>query len=76
MDLLVPSGLHTTCAYKGHASYWSVRVGERLVLDLAWTYEEPLHDAEPVRGLVSLFTERARRRSRRSRTAPAAHAMV
>lgn len=30
-----------------------------MVPDLAWTHEEPLHDAEPVRGLVSFFTERA-----------------
>jgi uncharacterized protein (DUF427 family) len=55
---LVPSDTVTLCAYKGRASYWSVRTGGRSVADLAWTYEEPLHDAERVRGLVAFFNER------------------
>ena len=58
MDLLEPSPLHTVCAYKGRASYWSARVGDRVLPDLAWTYEQPLHDAVPVEGLVAFFTER------------------
>jgi uncharacterized protein (DUF427 family) len=33
-------------------------VGERVVPDIAWTYDDPLHDALPVRGLVAFFTER------------------
>jgi len=57
MDLLEPSALSTTCAYKGRASYWSARVGDRILPDLAWTYEQPLHDAVPVQGLVAFFTE-------------------
>ncbi len=57
-DLLEPSTKHTVCAYKGHATYWSARVGDELVRDLAWTYEDPLHDAAPVSGLISFFTER------------------
>jgi uncharacterized protein (DUF427 family) len=58
MQLLEPSSLHTICAYKGRASYWSARVGDRVLRDIAWTYEQPLHDAVPVRGLVAFFTER------------------
>ncbi|HET7398918.1 MAG TPA: DUF427 domain-containing protein [Intrasporangium sp.] len=58
MDLLTPSETHTICAYKGVASYWSAHVDGRMVPDIAWTYEEPLHDAAPVRGLLAFFTER------------------
>lgn len=58
MELLEHSPRHTACAYKGRASYWSVRVGDQLLEDLAWTYEEPLHDAVPVRGLVAFYDER------------------
>ncbi len=58
MELLEPSTRRTICAYKGHATYWSARVGGELVPDLAWTYEDPLHDARPVAGLISFFTER------------------
>ncbi|HET7724476.1 MAG TPA: DUF427 domain-containing protein, partial [Propionibacteriaceae bacterium] len=58
MELLVPTETHTLCAYKGKASYWSARVGDTLVPDIAWSYPEPLNDAVPVRGLVAFFTER------------------
>ena len=55
MDLLEPSATRSTCAYKGHASYLSVVGGPR---DIAWSYPEPLPDAEPVRDLVCFFAER------------------
>jgi uncharacterized protein (DUF427 family) len=52
---LEPSDTATYCAYKGRASYYSVPDGPR---DVAWTYHEPLHDAEPVRDLICFFDER------------------
>jgi len=55
---LRPSPTRTWCAYKGQASYLSPVVGEEPVADLAWTYLEPRHDAEQVRGLVAFFDER------------------
>ena len=55
---LVPSPTRTFCAYKGQASYWSPIVGDQPVPDLAWTYEQPLHEASGVRGLVAFFDER------------------
>jgi len=55
---LSPSDTRTYCAYKGQASYWSVAVGGRMVPDMAWTYQEPLHDAAQVRGLTAFFDER------------------
>jgi uncharacterized protein (DUF427 family) len=55
---LIPSTTISYCAYKGQASYWSATVGGRVVPDLAWTYEEPLHDAARVRGLIAFFDER------------------
>ena len=57
-DLLVSSPSKTRCAYKGSASYFSVRLGDRLVEDLVWTYPDPQHDAEPVRDLLCFFNER------------------
>ena len=57
-ELLVPSSKRTRCAYKGSASYWSVRVGNELVEDLVWSYPVPQHDAEPVRDLLCFFNER------------------
>lgn len=54
---LQPSELRTQCAYKGDASYFSVRVGDELVENAAWTYREPRHDAAPVRDFVCFFNE-------------------
>jgi uncharacterized protein (DUF427 family) len=51
---LEPSDTVTYCAYKGRASYYSVPDGPR---DVAWTYHEPLHDAEPVRDRICFFDE-------------------
>jgi uncharacterized protein (DUF427 family) len=51
---LAPSDHRTVCAYKGHATHFDV-AGERAV---AWTYEDPLHDGLPVKGLISFYNER------------------
>jgi len=56
---LEPSSKSTTCAYKGQASYWSARVGNRVARDLAWTYAAPLPDSAQLRGLIAFFNERA-----------------
>jgi uncharacterized protein (DUF427 family) len=52
---LIDSETVTYCAYKGRASYFSLPQGPS---DVAWTYREPLHDAEPVRDRVAFFDER------------------
>ncbi len=57
-DALAESDSHTVCAYKGVASYWSVRSNGRTEDDLAWYYPEPRHDAERVRSYVAFFNER------------------
>ncbi len=46
----------TLCPYKGRASYYSVPVeGGK---DLIWLYEDPLPDAEKIKGLLCFFGER------------------
>ena len=41
--------------YKGHASYWSLEAGGRVLEDVAWTYQEPLPDAVSIKGLVAFW---------------------
>jgi uncharacterized protein (DUF427 family) len=53
MDLLEPSDRVTTCAYKGHASYWALDG-----VDVAWMYREPLREAAEVAGRIAFFDER------------------
>jgi uncharacterized protein (DUF427 family) len=56
--VLVPSDTRTACAYKGLASYFSVRVGETIEKDLVWFYSEPRHDALRVKDYLCFFNER------------------
>jgi uncharacterized protein (DUF427 family) len=55
MDLLEPSasGKQTYCNYKGWATYWSARIGDRLYEDVAWSYEDPLPESLPIKGMIS-----------------------
>jgi len=57
-ELLEQSDKRTGCAYKGFASYWSVKLGDRLEEDLVWTYREPRHDAVRVKDYLAFFNER------------------
>jgi uncharacterized protein (DUF427 family) len=56
---LVPSETVTSCPYKGTTSqYWSVRVGDEVRPDLAWSYEFPTAELAKIAGLVAFFDER------------------
>jgi uncharacterized protein (DUF427 family) len=58
MDLLEPTDTVSRCPYKGQARYWSARVGDTLVPDLAWSYPSPFPESAPVMGLVCFYNER------------------
>lgn len=47
------SGRESYCNYKGTASYWSARIDDLLVEDVAWSYEDPLPESTPIRGLLA-----------------------
>ncbi len=56
---LEPSSTQTLCPYKGTTSgYWSVRVGDTVHPDLAWTYHYPLPAVAPIAGLVAFYNEK------------------
>ena len=58
MELLMPSPTTSQCPYKGLASYWSARVGDTIVKDIAWTYQFPLPEIPKIENLVCFFNER------------------
>lgn len=49
------SGTHTTCPWKGEASYKSVEVDGELNRDAAWYYPEPKPAAAQIRGRVAFW---------------------
>ena len=58
MDLLRRSETTTYCNYKGWTTYWTAVVGDTVVEDVAWTYDDPLPESTPIRGLVSFEPDR------------------
>ena len=58
MELLRPSSTETVCPYKGSASYYSVKIGERDYPDIVWTYLAPFDEARKIQELVCFYQER------------------
>ena len=54
-DLLEPSDTRTVCQYKGTASYWSVRAGDRKLADAVWSYPQAEGDSAAVSGYLSFL---------------------
>ncbi len=57
-DLLRPSDHHTTCPFKGEASYWSVLLGGDVHENLVWSYETPIPEAAGITGLLCFYNDR------------------
>jgi uncharacterized protein (DUF427 family) len=57
MDLLEPTESVTRCPYKGVAHYWSVRVGDKLVKDIVWSYPAPIPECPKIENLFSFYNE-------------------
>jgi len=55
MELLEESDHTTHCPFKGDASYWSVRVGDRVAENAVWGYPEPIDSCPPIAGLVAFY---------------------
>jgi uncharacterized protein (DUF427 family) len=58
MDLLEPSKTHTECPYKGVASYYSVKAGERVYQDIAWFYPFPYPEVGKIQNLIAFYNEK------------------
>jgi uncharacterized protein (DUF427 family) len=53
--VLEPSDTHTTCPWKGEASYHDVLVGERRNQDAAWYYPSPKDAAKEISDRVAFW---------------------
>ena len=50
-----PSNTHTTCGWKGVASYYSIEVNGETNKDAAWYYPEPKDAAKQIKGYVAFW---------------------
>jgi uncharacterized protein (DUF427 family) len=54
-ELLRPSDTHTTCGWKGLASYYSLEVDGKKNEDAAWFYPTPKDAAKNITGFVAFW---------------------
>ncbi len=54
-DYFQPSNTHTTCGWKGVASYYSLVVDGQTNADAAWYYPEPKDAAKTIKGYIAFW---------------------
>ncbi|GDY33759.1 hypothetical protein GTS_53920 [Gandjariella thermophila] len=57
-DLIERTDHTTHCPFKGDASYWTLRVGDRVAGNTIWGYENPKPECPPLAGLVAFYFDR------------------
>lgn len=58
LDLLTHTDSESHCPYKGQAEYWSVRTGDAVHEDIAWSYPTPLPESLGVAGHIAFYDEK------------------
>ncbi len=58
MDLLSATTFHTTCPFKGEASYWSATVDGATHDGIVWGYEAPIEAAAAIAGHLCFYPDR------------------
>jgi uncharacterized protein (DUF427 family) len=48
----------TRCPYKGEASYYSIRAGDRTAQNALWSYEQPLEPVSAIAGYMAFYPNR------------------
>jgi uncharacterized protein (DUF427 family) len=54
-DWMEPTDLHTFSPLKGEASYWSIRIGDRVAENAAWSFPNPPAGGLAVAGYVAFY---------------------
>ena len=54
-EYLVDSSTHTTCSWKGLASYYTLKVNDQQNRDAAWYYPAPKDAAKQITGYVAFW---------------------
>lgn len=57
-EFLTETSHKTACPYKGNARYWTVKVGEKVLDNVAWSYPDPIPEITKIKDLICFFNER------------------
>lgn len=58
MDLMEATEHHTSSPLKGEASYWTLRVGNRVAENAVWSYPDPLPGGPQLKGYVAFYWDK------------------
>jgi len=58
-ELLERTRHQTFCPFKGDASYWSLRVGDRIEKNAVWSYESPFDEVAGLKDYMAFYPDRA-----------------
>ena len=57
MDLLEATSRQTYCKFKGRASYWTLRARQTVLLNVAWSYQDPTPGFAAIKGYLAFYLE-------------------
>jgi uncharacterized protein (DUF427 family) len=58
MSLLTRTAHSTHCPYKGDASYYTIKAGDRAAENAIWSYEKPFDDMIEIKEYVAFYPNR------------------
>jgi uncharacterized protein (DUF427 family) len=58
MDLFTATDNASHCGYKGHASYWTLTVGDRVEENVMWSYRDPYEEMLGIKDHVAFYWDR------------------
>lgn len=58
MQYLTKTAHSTHCPHKGDASYWSIKVGDKVAENAIWAYENPIDRQPELKGLCAFYWNR------------------
>ena len=52
---VIRSGTRTACPYKGNASYYSMKLNDKIIKDALWEYADPKPEFKDLKDYVSFY---------------------
>jgi len=58
MEFLSTNQRVTLCEWKGRASYFDLKLGDKIITDVAWTYTNPTPAFKKIKGCLSFYASK------------------